>query len=151
VHEVEHNIEKLNQLKQEEDVVHEGKQAAAELKKEAQHEVEEVAANLLGRQALNWLKDRFVSLIADQEGVVSIEELAQPERGRRFEGQDINDLIGQAGLNPSWSDFEKLDSNKDGRLSFEEFKAHVCGEKKIEEVDIVVEETAVTQRCWGCC
>jgi len=148
VHEVEHKIEEIKQEVQE---------GAEKLEHEVEHEVEEfkkeVAADVAaGRQALNWVKERFESLIADEEGAVSKEELASKlKEGEDAEGQNISDLIGQAGLNPSWNSFEELDSNKDGRLSWEEFKAHVCGDKEIEEVDIVVEETAVTQRCWGCC
>jgi len=137
--------------------VQEIEHAAAELKEEAQHEAEEfkkeVAADVAaGRQALTWLKERFESLIADDEGAVSTEELANKlKESEDVEGQSISDLVGQAGLNPCWNAFEQLDSNKDGRLSWEEFKAHVCGEKEIEEVDVLIEETAVTQRCWGCC
>jgi len=148
LHEVERKIEEVKQEVQE---------GAEKLEQEVAHEVEEfkkeVAADVAaGRQALAWLKERFESLIADEEGAVSKEELASKlKESEDVEGPNISDLIGQAGLNPSWNSFAELDSNKDGKLSWEEFKAHVCGDKEIEEVDIVVEETAVTQRCWGCC
>merc|ERR1719389_630930 len=86
VHEVEHKIEEVKQEVQE---------GAEKLEQEVAHEVEEfkkeVAADIAaGRQALAWLKERFESLIADDEGAVSKEELASKlKEGEDAEGQNI--------------------------------------------------------------
>jgi len=172
VQEVKHEIEEFKQDAQgaAEELKKDVQQGAEELKQELQHVVEEVtkeaqheadefkkdiAADVAaGRKALGWLKARFQSLVADEQGAVSKEELASKlKESEDVDGQSICELVGQAGLNPSWSVFEKLDTSKDGCVSWEEFKAHVCGEKELEEeeIDILVDDTAVTQRCWGCC
>lgn len=150
------------ELKQEVQEVAEAKQevqeAVEELKQEAQHEVDEfkkeVAADVAaGRKALSWLKERFESLAADEAGAVSKEELVTKLRETdEVDGQSFGELVGLAGFNPSWQAFEQLDTSMDGHVSWEELKAHLCGEKEVdEEVDALVDTTMVTQKCWGCC
>lgn len=172
VQEVKHEIEEFKQDMQggaeelKKDVQHgaeelkeELQHVVAEVTKEAQHEAKEFKKEVdadvaAGRKALSWLKERFQSLVADDQGAVSKEELASKlKETEDVDGQSISELVGQAGLNPSWSVFEQLDTSKDGCVSWEEFKAHVCGEKEVEEdeVDNLVDESVVTQRCWGCC
>jgi len=154
------------------EVAHEVKESIVELPaavaKEMQHEAEEfkqeVAADVeaaekalqcsiaAGEKALQWLNQRFESLVADEDGAVSKEELAiKVKEAEDVNGENIGTLIGQAGFNPLWHALGQLDTNKDGHISWEEFRAHVCGAAKEEEADVVLEESAVTQRCWGCC
>jgi len=137
---------------------------AQEMKHEAKEFKQEVAADVeaaekalecsvaAGEKALQWLKQRFDSLVANEDGAVSKEELAaKVKETEDADGENIGHLIGQAGFNPLWHTLDQLDTNKDGHISWEEFKAHVCGASKMEEVDVVLEESAVTQRCFGCC
>merc|ERR1712203_79005 len=143
------------------EVAHEVKESIEELPaavaQEMQHEAEEfkqeVAADVeAAEKALQWLKQRFESLVADEDGAVSKEELAtKVKEAEDVNGENIGTLIGQAGFNPLWHALDQLDTNKDGHISWEEFRAHVCGAAKEEEADVVLEESAVTQRCWACC
>merc|ERR1719499_2401357 len=126
----------------------------ATIEQEAKHEVEEfkqeVAADVAAaEQAMQWLKQRFDSLTADEEGAVSKEVLAtKVKETEDVDGQSIGTLVGLAGFNPLYHALEQLDTNKDGHISWEEFKTHVCGSAKEEKVEVVLEETAVRQRCW---
>lgn len=137
---------------------------AQELKKEVEEFKQEVAADVeagekalqvsleAGEKALSWLKQRFESLIADEDGAVSKEELAaKVKESEEADGESIGQLIGQAGFNPLWHALDQLDTNNDGHISWEEFKAHVCGAAKAEKVDVVLEESSVAPRCWACC
>jgi len=147
--EVQQVVEELKQEVQE--AVEELKEAAQNVAEELQKEVAaDVAA---GVKALSWFKERFEGIVADEAGAVGKEELATKLRATdQVDGQSIGELVGLAGFNSSWAAFEQLDTSKDGFISWEEFKAHVCGEKEVdEEVDVLVETTMVTQRCWGCC
>merc|ERR1712190_206831 len=114
---------------------------------------QEVAADVeAAEKALQWLKQRFDSLVANEDGAVSKEELAaKVKETEEADGENIGHLIGQAGFNPLWHTLDQLDTNKDGHISWEEFKAHICGASKMEKVDVALEESAVTQRCFGCC
>merc|ERR1712203_733800 len=122
-------------------------------KREVEEFKQEVAADVeAAEKALQWLKQRYDSLSADEEGAVSKEELATKVKDTEdVDGQSIGTLVGQAGFNPLYHALEHLDTNKDGQISWEEFKAHVCGSAKEEKVDVALEEIAVTQRCWACC
>merc|ERR1712066_1021526 len=133
---------------------------AQEMKHEAEEFKQEVAADVeaaekalacsiaAGEKALQWLKQRFESLVADEDGAVSKEELAAKVKEiEDVDGENIGNLIGQASFNPLWRTLDQLDTNKDEHISWEEFKAHVCGAPKEEKVDVVLEENAVTQRC----
>jgi len=158
--EVQHGAEELKEEVQQvaEEWKQEAQEAAEELKEEAQHVAEELQKEVVadvaaGVKALSWLKERFESIVADEAGAVGKEELATKLRETdQVDGQSIGELVGLAGFNSSWAVFEQLDTSKDGFVSWEEFKAHICGEKKVdEEVDVLLETTVVTQRCWGCC
>jgi len=137
---------------------------AQETKREVEEFKQEVAADVAaaekalqcsveaGEKALQWLKQRYDSLSADEEGAVSKEELATKVKDTEdVDGQSIGTLVGQAGFNPLYHALEHLDTNKDGQISWEEFKAHVCGTAKEQKVDVALEEIAITQRCWACC
>merc|ERR1712066_515819 len=133
---------------------------AQEMRHEAEEFKQEVAADVeaaekalqcsiaAGEKALQWLKQRFDSLVAGEDGTVSKEELAtKVKETEDVDGENIGTLIGQAGFNPLWHALDQLDTNKDGHISWEEFKGHVCGVAKKEEenADVVLEESAVTQ------
>lgn len=157
--EVQHGAEELKEEVQQvvEEVKQEAQEVVEELKEAAQNVAEElqkeVAADVAaGVKALSWFKERFEGIVAD-EGVVGKEELATKLRETdQVDGQSIGELVNLAGFNSSWAAFEQLDTSKDGFISWEEFKAHICGEKEVdEEVDVLLETTMVTQRCWGCC
>merc|ERR1712060_523166 len=99
-----------------------------------------------GEKALQWFKQRFESLTADEEGAVSKDELATKVKDTEdVDGQSIGTLVGQAGFNPLYHALEHLDTNKDGQISWEEFKVHVCGTAKEQKVDVALEEIAITQ------
>merc|ERR1712060_751442 len=138
-------------------LLQEAKHLPAAIVKETKHEVEEfkqeVAADVAaGEKALQWFKQRFESLTADEEGAVSKDELAtKVKETEDVDGQSIGTLVGQAGFNPLYHALEQLGTNQDGHIYWEEFKAHVCGSAKEDHVDVAVEELAVTQRCWACC
>jgi len=169
--EVQHGAEELKQEVQQgaEELKEEAQQVVEELKQEVQEAVEElkeaaqdaaeelqkevVADVAAGAKALSWFKERFEAIVADEAGAVGKEQLATKLRETdQVDGQSIGELVDLAGFNSTWAAFEQLDTSKDGFISWEEFKAHVCGEKEVdEEVDVLLETTMVTQRCWGCC
>lgn len=160
--EVQQEAEELKEEVQQvvEELKQEAQEAVEELKEEAQHVAKElqkeVAADVAaGVKALSWFKERFESIVADEAGAVGKEELATKLRETdQVDGQSIGELVGLAGFNSSWATFEQLDTSKDGFVSWGEFKEHICGEKEVDEdqeVDVLLETTVVTQRCWGCC
>jgi len=154
--EVQNGAEELKEEVQQvvEELKQEAQEATEELKEAAQNVAEELQKEVAaGVKALSWFKERFEGIVADEAGAVGKEELATKLRGTdQVDGQSIGQLVGLAGFNSSWAAFEQLDTSKDGFISWEEFKAHVCGEKEVdEEVDVLLETTMVTQRCWGCC
>lgn len=126
---------------------------------EAKHEVkeleQEVVADLeAGEKALKWLKEAFEKVAADAEGAVNKQDLAAIlQQDVQEAGDSIGKLIVDAGFNPMWSAFDHLDTNKDGAVTWTEFEAHVrSAVMKVEkEVEVVVEDTVATQRCWACC
>jgi len=138
-------------------IVQETKKEVEEFKQEVAADVEAAEKALqasveAGEKAMQWLKQRFDSLTADEEGAVSKEELAtKVKETEDVDGQSIGTLVGLAGFNPLYHAVEQLDTNKDGNISWEEFKTHVCGTAKEEKVEVVLEETAVKPRCWACC
>merc|ERR1712203_374544 len=115
------------------EVAHEVKESIEELPaavaQEMQHEAEEfkqeVAADVeAAEKALQWLKQRFESLVADEDGAVSKEELAtKVKEAEDVNGENISTLIGQAGFNPLWHALDQLDTNKDGHISWEESRS----------------------------
>jgi len=145
------------------------------LKEAAVQEVKEtgnVAAAELpaDEKVLRQLKSLFESLDANEDGGVSKEELATGlKKGTDEHGlmkdDSLGKLIEQAGFNPHWCVLEQLDTNKDGRITWGEFEAHLRSAAKeevkekgdvmvavMEEEEIVVQsETVSPQSFWKCC
>jgi Ca2+-binding EF-hand superfamily protein len=105
-------------------------------------------------EVLRQLKKFFESLKADEGGTVSKDELAVGlmDTDGAKDGT-IGNLIRQASFNPLWNMLDKFDTNKDGRISWEEFQAHVRGTATniAKTVEVAVEDTMVAQGCWRCC
>jgi len=142
-----------------EDFLHCAEKTVVQVEKEVEKKVEVVAQVIVveleaGEKALKLLKELFENLPADDEGNVSKEDLAAQlqKDTAAAHGEGIEALIGQAGYNPMWSMLEHLDTNKNGHVSWEEFKAHVSSAAKdVGEQVVILEEGVATQKCWGCC
>jgi len=63
----------------------------------------------------------------DDESVSQIELAAGLQKDDR-----INQLVTDAGLNPEYYVLEQLDTNKDGKITWDVFKAHLCQAAKVE-------------------
>merc|ERR1711957_274920 len=111
---------------------------------------QEVAKDLAsGDQALQWLKEVFDKIVADEEGAASKEELmARLQKDLEEVGESIAKMMEAAGFNPQWSSLEQLDTNKDGCVTWEELEAHVrnVAQELEEEIELVK-----TTRCGFCC
>lgn len=140
-------------------VGHELKEVAVE---DAKHEVEQLEEALAAEVAaaeeakdkvLAWLKDIFESFTRDEDGAVSKEELeARLKEDDELDGESIGALIGRSGFNPLWKALSALATNKDRSISWEELQAHILGPaREDEKMELVIEDNAVTQGCWGCC
>jgi len=108
----------------------------------------EAAAKIeAGEKVFQLLKELFESLASYNDRGVSKDELLTrlSKDMDDANGNSFGKLIEKAGFNPVWNDFEQLDTNEDGRITWDEFKAH------IEKVDIVLEEAVSVQCRWGCC
>jgi len=117
-----------------------------------------VAAELPAEEkALEQLKALFDSLDANEDGTVNKKELAAGLS--RSKAQDVleghgkcgalGQLLHQAGLNPEWHVLQHLDTNMDGRITWEEFEKHLrCA---AEEVILEEAKVAPRQSFWGCC
>jgi len=129
------------------------------VKEEVEHEVQVIEEVVIadveaGKEVLRQLKEFFESLIADEHGAVSKCELAIRLRDTdTVKSGSIGNLIRQASFNPLWHILDKLDTNNDGRITWEEFQAHVHGTATDvgKRIEVVVEETMSGQVCWRCC
>jgi len=122
-----------------------------------------VGEKAAGEKLVKRLKMLFDSLGADEEGAVSKEELTaslrqDTEDVHGGDGESIGKLVGQANFTPLWNALEVADTQKDGHITWNEFKAHIrgaaqqAGEVQGEAVAVVVlEDAGVRQVCWGCC
>jgi len=142
-----------------ENVGHELKEFAVE---EAKHDVEQLGEALAAEVAaaeeakdkvLAWLKDIFESFTRDEDGAVSKEELeARLKEDDELDGESIAALIGRSGFNPLWKALSAIATNKGTSISWEELQAHILGPaKEDEKMELVIEDTSVTQGYWGCC
>jgi len=134
------------------------------LKKAAVQEIAESghmeAAELpVEEKALKRLRELFDNLDANDDGTVNKEELAaglkkdKDEHGL-MKDDSLGKLIEQARLNPHWDVLEKLDTNKDGFIAWEEFEAHLrsVAKQEVQETGdiaaaVVLEETEAAQTC----
>jgi Ca2+-binding EF-hand superfamily protein len=76
------------------------------------------------------LKSVFDRLDANKDGVVSQDELSANmcqilDCSDLVSQKNVRDLLKDAGLNPECHLFEKLDMNKDGKVTWDEFKANL--------------------------
>lgn len=122
-----------------------------------------VGENIAGEKLVKRLKMLFDSLGADEEGAVSKEELTASLRQdtgdvHGADGESIGKLVGQANFTPLWNALEVVDTQRDGHITWNEFKAHIrgaarqAGDVQGEAVVVaIVEEAEVRQSCWGCC
>merc|ERR1712176_495708 len=100
-------------------------------------------------KVLTQLKGIFDSIDADQSGSVSKDELAAKLKADSDEHGLIKD--------GTFRTFEQLDTNSDGRITWEEFEKHLCGTATLEvkELGEVTGAVEVEERrsisCWGCC
>lgn len=132
-----------------------------EAKREMEEIKQEVAAGIAAmdqakEQALTWLQGVFESFTHDDEGTVSKEELETKLKNHNEEvnGESAGDLINRAGFNPLWNALAGLDTNKDGNISWDEFKAHATGPTKEVEPSPALEpadEIPTSRRFFGCC
>jgi len=86
-------------------------------KEEAKVEIE-LAAD---ERALEHLRRLYQSLDSNEDKAVSRLELAAGLR----KDEAVADLVKEAGFNPQYSIFEQVDGNEDGRITWEEFEAHL--------------------------
>jgi len=108
-------------------------------------------------KAMVELEKVFKSVDKDNNGFISKSELAEALKSE----SNLQELVADAGLNPGYAVLEQLDTSNDGKVSWEEFKAHLLGAAKKEvqdtgELAVVVqieEEEAPPPKAspWGCC
>lgn len=124
-------------------------------KKAVNEEVERIEEIVIadveaGEEVLRQFKKYFESLISDEHGAVSKDELAIGLQDMdTVKSGSIGNLVKQASFNPLWHTLEKLDTNNDGRVTWEEFQAYV--RSTAAKIEISVEETMSGQGCWRCC
>merc|ERR1712060_154430 len=89
---------------------------------------------------LRQLKSIFDGIDTDHNGTVSKAELTAKLNSDRDEHGLIKDgtfgkLVEEAGFNPLWHAFADLDTNNDGRITWEEFEAHL--RKAAKQADVM--------------
>merc|ERR1712176_1196981 len=72
-------------------------------------------------KALEQLRKIFDALDRDHDKAVSRQELGDGLN----EDDNIGKLVAEAGFNPEYCVLEQLDSNLDGKITWEEFEAHL--------------------------
>lgn len=93
-------------------------------------------------KALETLKKLFESLDTNADKAVSKEELA----AGLAKDESIENLVKEAGFNPQYGTFDGLDDNKDGRITWDEFEAHLRRAAKEEakvEIELAADEKAL--------
>lgn len=117
-----------------------------EVKESEMRAAEELAAE---ERVLQHLQELFLKLAADEDGTVLKHEL---EAMLAKEEAAIKKVIEGAVINPCWNIIAPLDTNKDGRIAWEEFKAYITSvAEEAKESEEIVEHAMSTQRCFGCC
>jgi len=111
------------------------------------------------------LRAIFDSIDANQDGSVSKDELRakltsdKDEHGLMKDGS-FGELVKEAGFNPGFGTFDKLDTNNDGRITWDEFEKHLretaevevkeTGEVAAATVEEVDKDGGAAPKC-GCC
>jgi len=93
-------------------------------------------------KALEHLKKLFHILDANADKAVSKEELA----AGLAKDESIENLVKEAGFNPQYGTFADLDENRDGRITWDEFEAHLRSAAKEEakvEMELAADEKAL--------
>lgn len=91
-------------------------------------------------QVLKQLRTIFTSIDADEDGTVSKTELSAKLQKSKDENGLMKDssfgqLVQDAGFNPLWETFDALDTNKDGKITWEEFEMHLKTTAKAEVLE----------------
>merc|ERR1719296_277340 len=94
------------------------KQAIAEVLETGNVAAVELAAD---EKALKELKKLFESLDSNKDGAINKEELAAGLN----KDEGMGKLIADAGFNPEYYVLEALDTNADGRITWDEFEQHL--------------------------
>lgn len=87
-------------------------------------------------EALRQLKEIFAATDTNGDKAVSKDELAAALR----KNENVGKLVEEAGLNREYYIFEQLDTNEDGKVTWDEFEKHLrsAAKCKVQEQDGVV-------------
>merc|ERR1712087_226715 len=95
-------------------------------------------------KALQQLRKLFELIDANGDAAVSRTELASALN----QDESIGKLVEEAGLNSNFYVLEQLDANGDGRITWDEFEAHLrcAGRKEVEEKGGVIAAIVLDQQ-----
>jgi len=116
------------------------KQAIAEVLETGNVAAVELAAD---EKALKELKKLFESLDSNQDGAISKEELAAGLN----KDENVGKLVAEAGFNPEYYVLEALDTNADGRITWDEFEKHLrqAAKEEVKETGEVAAAVVLEQ------
>merc|ERR1719293_521866 len=95
-------------------------------------------------KALQQLRKLFDLIDANADGAVSSTELASALK----QDESVGKLVEEAGFNSEFYVLEQLDTNSDGRITWDEFEAHLrcAARKEVEETGDVTAAVVLEQQ-----